>query len=319
MISIFKPLELTWRGVNRMRRHLYASGRMRQRELPRPVVSVGNISAGGSGKTPAVIAIAGMLIEQGLRPAVLTRGYGRETREDGMIVRGRDTSCFGDEPVLIAHRLPGVDVVVGADRYQSAMRYLRHHHCDLFLLDDGFQHLTLRRDLDIVIDDPDADVLREGRGALRDADIVLARDGRPGATWPPTFGAKLVPRSWQSVSNMKTLSEMRGTRAVAFSGLANNERFFNLARAVGVNVLETIPFRDHHRYSPSDLELLRGRGSSLRADVLVTTEKDLVKIEDDSDILALVVEMEITPRSEFETLLTAEVRAAAEQLEASKR
>jgi tetraacyldisaccharide 4'-kinase len=307
---VLKPFELTWRGVNRLRRHFYETGRLAQHVLPKPVISVGNIAAGGTGKTPAVIAIAGILQRNGLRPAILTRGYGRESTEEGFIVRGRNTACFGDEPVLIARRLPGIDVIVGADRFQAATRYLADHECDLFVLDDGFQHLALHRELDIVIDDPAASFYREGRSALESADIILTRDAHAQPGYPPRFAARLVPLRWESFSRSRPADALRGTRAVGFAGIANNERFFSLARQLGVNLLETVPFRDHHRYGAADLEMLRRRAASLHAEVLVTTEKDLVKLGDDEDILALVTEMDIAPAVEFESLLLAEVRAA---------
>jgi tetraacyldisaccharide 4'-kinase len=311
-----KPFELTWRAVNRLRRYLYESNRLRQRRLPRPVISVGNIAVGGTGKTPTVIAIGEILREEGLRPAVLTRGYGRLSKEEGSVVRGRNTACFGDEPVLIAQRLPGVDVIVGANRFATASDYLQKNQCDLFLLDDGFQHLALHRDLDIVIDDASASLLREGRRALQRADIVLARDGTPGRTYPPRFQARLVPGQWRSFTRSWPLQHLRGRKAVAFSALAHNERFFSLVRQVGVVLLETHPFRDHHRYTEADLEMLRRRAASLHADVLVTTEKDLVKLTHDEDILALAVEMEITPAAEFRSLLLAEVLKLIEAAEA---
>jgi tetraacyldisaccharide 4'-kinase len=302
---LLKPLELTWRGVNRARRRLYESGRLQAKTLPRPVISIGNLSVGGSGKTPATIAVVSILERQGMKVAVLTRGYRRES-DQWLIADGADPARSGDEPALLARKLPGAEVVVGADRHAAATRYLEGHQCDVFVLDDGFQHLQLHRDLDIVIDDSSAKWLREGEGALHSADIVLVRDGEATAgAFPPRFSARLEPAGWSLEGSALPLDMLRGRKAVAFAGLANNEQFFAMVRSLGIEVVTTRSFEDHHSYSAADLSSLRSSG-----ELLITTEKDLVKIADATAIAALVVEMRIEPRGEFESLLLQEVEAA---------
>ena len=140
-----KPIELAWRAVNRVRRALYRFRILLPARLPRPVISVGNLAAGGAGKTPAVIAIARHLMRKGFRVAVLTRGYGKASQEGGVVDR-LDPLQFGDEPVLIKMSIPDVHVIVGRNRYQKANQFLDTNDCDVFLLDDGFQHLQLGRD-----------------------------------------------------------------------------------------------------------------------------------------------------------------------------
>jgi tetraacyldisaccharide 4'-kinase len=266
---LLKPFELLWRGVNRLRRALYRRGILKSKRLPRPVISVGNLAAGGAGKTPAVIAIARYLEKRGFRVAILTRGYGRSGNVSG-VVTSLDAAKFGDEPVLIKSKLKNVDVIVGSKRYQNAVQFLNSNDCDLFILDDGFQHLQLARDVDVVID-AGSGVMREGRSALADADVVIQRRLR-----------LVVPEG------------LTTRRLFAFAGLARNEQFFASLRANGLNVVGTKGFRDHHRYTARDIAAIKAAAKAAGAEAIVTTEKDLVKI-DDHDIIAIAAEMIIEP------------------------
>lgn len=269
MTILLKPVELLWRGVNRLRRALYRRGTLTSRRLPRPVVSVGNLVAGGAGKTPAVITIARYLAKRGFRVAVLTRGYGRRGNASG-VVTSLDAALFGDEPVLIKSKLKTVDVIVGSNRYDNAMQFLNQNDCDVFILDDGFQHLKLARNVDVVIEGGGG-VRREGRSALAGADFVIQRNLRlvvpEGLTSRPLF---------------------------AFAGLANNEQFFGSLHAQGLNVVATKGFRDHHRYTAADVAALKEMARVAGAEVIVTTEKDAVKI-DDRDIIPIAAEMIVEP------------------------
>lgn len=232
MSSLVNIAAAPWRLVNRMRRALYRGGILKPKKLPKPVISIGNLAAGGAGKTPLVIAIAEHLVERGKRVAILTRGYGAM-----------------DEPLLIKKRVPKADVIVGSNRYENGLAV----NCDVYLLDDGFQHLQLHRDLDIVIDVAGAHVYREGRSALRDAGIVIPRTVRTDA------------------------EKLRGKRVVAFAGIANNRQFFDTLRAAGAEVVATREFADHHHYRPGDVP---------DGEIVVTTEKDAVKLGRD-DIIAV--------------------------------
>jgi tetraacyldisaccharide 4'-kinase len=266
---LLEPFELLWRGVNRVRRALYRRGILKSKRLPRPVISVGNLAAGGAGKTPAVIAIARYLEKRGFRVAILTRGYGRSGNVSG-VVTSLDAATFGDEPVLLKSKLKNVDVIVGSKRYQNAMQFLSSNDCDLFVLDDGFQHLQLAREVDVVID-AGSGVMREGRSALADADVVIQRRLR-----------LVVPEG------------LTTRRIFAFAGLARNEQFFASLRANGLNVVGTKSFRDHHRYTARDIAAIKAAAKAAGAEAIVTTEKDLVKI-DDHDIIAIAAEMIIEP------------------------
>lgn len=250
MNLFLKPLELLWRGVNRLRRALYRRGVLRPKRLPKPVISVGAITAGGAGKTPATIAIGEYLKSRGWRVAVLTRGYKRSGA--GGVVTEPDAAKFGDEPVLLTRT---GDVIVGENRYENGLRI----NCDVYLLDDGFQHLQLARDVDVVIDAP-GKWLREGRSALRDAGFVIPR--RLEIDIPPG-------------------------RLFAFAGLADNEQFFKAVNAAG-----TMSFPDHHRYTAKDLANIRTAAKGF--DAIVTTEKDAVKIGA-RDIIAVAARFVIDP------------------------
>jgi tetraacyldisaccharide 4'-kinase len=269
-VTIFlKPFELLWRGVNRVRRALYRRGILKSKRLPRPVISIGNLAAGGAGKTPAVITIARYLEKRGFRVAVLTRGYGRAGNASG-VVTSLDAAKFGDEPVLLKSKLKNIDVIVGSKRYQNAIQFLSSNECDLFILDDGFQHLQLARDVDVVIDSGRG-VIREGRSALADADFVIQRHLR-----------LVVPDA------------LTNRRVFAFAGLANNEQFFASLRENGLDVIGTRSFRDHHRYTAGDIAAIKDAARTAGAEAIVTTEKDAVKIND-RDIIAIAAEMIIEP------------------------
>ena len=256
MIILLKPAEMLYRAVNRIRRALYRRGILKAKRLPKPVISIGNIAIGGAGKTPAVIAICRFLEDRGLKVGVLTRGYGANGRG---VVDSLDSARFGDEPVLIKKRTKSTSVIVGANRFREAST----QKCDVFVLDDGFQHLQLHRDLDIVIDAP-ARFYREGRSALRDADIV-------------------VPRRLQ----LNVPASLRGKRVFAFAGLADNEQFFDSLRREGVTVERARGFPDHHAYS--ELDLAQIHHAARGTDAIVTTEKDAVKIQA-ADIVAIPAE-----------------------------
>jgi tetraacyldisaccharide 4'-kinase len=260
---VIRFLETLYHAVNRARRALYRRGILKPKRLPKPVISIGNIAAGGAGKTPCVIAVAKFLTARGLRVCVLTGGYGRSGA--GGEVNTFDPRRFGDEPVLIKKRVPEAIVVAGKNRYENGLRV----NCDVYLLDDGFQHLQLHRDLDVVIDVSDARFHREGRDALRDADVVIPRRIQP-----------------------ENLAALRGKSVFAFAGLANNEQFFAMLREHGVDVIGTRGFPDHHVYGPADAamiqQLARGDG------VVVTTEKDAVKLGE-RDMIAVAIEFVIEP------------------------
>ena len=269
MSFLLKPLELLYQGVNRARRSLYRVGILQAKRLHRPVISIGNLAAGGAGKTPAVIAVCRFLDARGLRVAVLTRGYGRANDSYTGIVDSNDAAKFGDEPVLIKSSA-NASVLVGSKRYENG----RDFDCDVFVLDDGFQHLQLHRDFDLVVDAP-ARFFREGRSALRHADAVVPRRLR-----------------------LSIPEDLHGKPLFAFAGLANNEQFFESLRDTGLDVVGRKGFPDHHRYTPADLGQIRRDADGA---TLVTTEKDAVKIHD-RDVVAIGAEF-VMPNEVLENIV----------------
>lgn len=292
------PASLAYAAVAR---RLRARGRRRARRLRRPVISVGNISVGGSGKTPLVACIAGMLRELGERPAILSRGYGRARPLDGVVVVSdghsvlADLDRSGDEPLWLARNLPGVSVLVSSDRRLAGTLAESRLGCTVHLLDDGFQHHALRRDADVVIASA-ADLagrplpagrLRESLDALADADaiVVPARDdvssvalatlSRGAAVFAMTR-ALGVPRSaepWGAPPRVP-----RDAPAVAIAGIARPTQFFDALTADGWRLVGTKAFADHHRFTGEDVAGVRALARASGAVQVVTTEKDLMRL-----------------------------------------
>jgi tetraacyldisaccharide 4'-kinase len=296
-----------YRGLLAARELLYASGVLRARAVGCPVVSVGNLTVGGAGKTPAVELAVLTLKELGLRPAVVSRGYGRRTRglqvvADTASIR-LDPEEGGDEPFLLGRRLPGVPVIVGANRHQAAQLAVERYGVSAIVLDDGFQHRTLRKDLEIVMARAGAPwgngrlfpagPLREPLAALRRAHLVVATGARgpadaaaveaavarhaPGV---PVLAAAYVPiESWDARAMRPVPVEMlRGQRLLAFAGIGSPSGFAATLAEVGVDSVEMTVFADHHWYTGRDLTALESRAVAADAAGLVTTEKDWVRL-----------------------------------------
>ncbi len=300
--------------VARLRRTLHRAGVLRAGSLPRPVVSVGNLTVGGTGKTPHVQYLARWLGARGARVAVLSRGYGRRTR--GVAWASGDppapAASVGDEPALMARTLPGVAVVVGESRLLAGREVLRHRDVDVFLLDDGFQHLALRRDADILLVDGIRGLgngrtlplgpLREPPGHARFADALVvtrcadpAQAERVAATLPfpagrPVAASRLVPRSLVDGNGREEALPPPGTRVAAFSGLARNGQFAATLAACGLEVGTFLAFGDHHRYGPRDIRRIATASGGLP---VVTTEKDLVRLPADLPFRPLALRIEV--------------------------
>lgn len=266
--------------------------RGKPKRLQWPVISVGSLSAGGAGKTPVVIALAGLLKDAGWAVDVLSRGYGR----DGSGVERVDPEAadaarrFGDEPVLIAER-GGVPVVVGASRYAAGKLAETASTRGLHLLDDGFQHRQLARAVDIVLitaeDLADALIpagnLREPLAALERADIVIVREDEVETVakqaWPLLReGAQMwvVRRRLHFAAPLFVFGA--GLKPIAFCALARPENFAAMLTEAGCGVVETVAFQDHHRYTVADIDRILEVAKGLNATGFVTTEKDAVKL-----------------------------------------
>lgn len=274
----------------------------RQHHLRRPVVSVGNLRVGGSGKTPTVACVARMLVEMGERPSILSRGYARRRPPAGVVVVSdgqrihADLGRSGDEPLMLARTLPGIPVLVAEERYLAGVIAERHLGVTVHVLDDGFQHLQLARDVDLLIvgeedlDDPrtmPGGRLREPLSAAAAADAVLVPGVRPDAAH--SIGARLgvtvafgltrvaeQPRELDPQSVARSASSNAPVYAIA--GIARPERFFNELAADGWTLAGTRAFADHHRYDRRDVARIVGAAKTAGASALVTTEKDLMRL-----------------------------------------
>lgn len=301
----------------RVRRILSSAGLLPASSLPRPVVSVGNLVMGGAGKTPHVIHLARWLAGQGRRVGILSRGYGRRSRGvrwvsdgEGAIVSAAEG---GDEPVLIARSLPGIPVAVGESRAAAGREVLSRRAVDVFLLDDGFQHLSLRRDVDLLLVECGRGLgnrrtaplgpLREPPSHARFADalvITKCPDAESGARtarsipFPgdrPRAFSRLAPCGIVGRDGLPSKESAVGDAVFAFSGLARNTQFRDTLAAAGFRVAGFLPFPDHHAYGREDLDRIAREAGGLPA---ITTEKDLVRLPDDVpfSVGALRVEVE---------------------------
>ena len=269
----------------------------RRQHLARPVISVGNLSMGGTGKSPVVAAIAQWLVEHGERPAILSRGYGRADAPDGVVVVSDGTRVLegvdrsGDEPLMLARQVPGAAVCVSPDRYLAGTLAERQLGCTVHVLDDGFQHLQLARDLDVLVttmgEIPKGRVIPMGRlrepvDAASRAQVLVVSDATAGAASTEAWSLGIS----QSCGALRTLGTpvQAGSRAgtgtvIAVAGIANPSRFLDALRAAGTPVVESIAFPDHHRYSRADVDRIASKVQQAGADVVFTTDKDAVRFE----------------------------------------
>ncbi len=302
------PLSHLYGVAVRVRQALYARGLKTQYFLPCRVISVGNLTVGGTGKTPVVIALAAALRDRGRKVGVISRGYKRRSTDailevsDGRSILDNPGET-GDEPFLIAQRCPGVPVAIGADRPSVGRHLLNRYHVDTLIMDDGYQHLALRRNMDILVLDADAPFgngyllprgrLREPLSAMARASAVLVtrasqaqrldelkatvRAVAPAVPiWITDFAPSAVVQVGSSVSVEP--SALKGERVLAVSGIGNPESFRRLLAAAGATVADHCVFADHHAYLKDDLGRIRRSAEQAGADRIVTTEKDAVKL-----------------------------------------
>lgn len=279
----------------------YAHGLFAVRRLPRPVISVGNITVGGTGKTPVTAWIARYLLEQGRRVAVLSRGYGGSLEgqeaivSDGQKVLLTPDQC-GDEPYLLASTIPGLMVVIGSDRYLAGMLALKQLAPDCFLLDDGYQHLRLHRDLNLLLMDCanpagngrvlPAGPLREPLAARMRADLtILTRCNQETASasiadrLPHCRASHRLVSFKMLVSGSEVQPELiTQGRLAAFAGIADPAGFFDSLQQSGIPVSATLALSDHEAYGPATLARLERFVAESGADLLFTTQKDGVKL-----------------------------------------
>lgn len=302
VLLFLTPFAWLYAAALRLRALLYRCGILKTHRLPRPVVSIGNITVGGTGKTPVTASIARYLLAQGHRVAVISRGYGGSLEgqtcvvSDGATIMLGAAEC-GDEPYLLASTVPGLMVVIGTDRHAAGQLAMQQLAPDVFLLDDGFQHLRLHRDLNILLLDHSrpfgngltlpAGLLREPLSALGRADLVIVtRTPEGAATVPDTAGIPACSARHTLVDLLPLhggapvpFSRCHDEKVLAFAGIADPESFFAGLRAKGVNLVRTIAFPDHVAYNRERCDEIAAAMRTSGATVLITTEKDGVKLK----------------------------------------
>ncbi len=305
-----RPFSPLYSLLMRVRSGLYKKGVFKEHRLPVPVISVGNLTMGGTGKTPAVAYIAAHLQSLGYRPAIISRGYGgRAGKAVNLVSDGGkvllDAVQAGDEPAMLAEKLPGVPVLTGRLRLHPCRYAIEQLHCNILILDDGFQHLAISRDINLVLFNATSlagnsrvfpgGELREPVVALRRCDAFLLtgtdaanrsraerfaellRRRFPGR---PVFYASLDAEPL--VESAEAISQPQGSfpsPLYAFSAIAHPERFLSTLAMAGIEVAGHTPFPDHHPYRQSDIDDLCRSAAALGARGLVTTEKDRVKLK----------------------------------------
>lgn len=288
------PLTPLYGAALAMKRRMFHWGWLKQRRLQHPVISVGSVSAGGAGKTPVVLMLARILLHRGYDVRILTRGYKRSSTKVARVEPFDDAAWHGDEPVLLAQR-SGVPVFVGADRYEAGVMAEQAEPSAklvVHLLDDGFQHRGLERDVDIVLL-TQADVedtllpagnLREPLAAVAEADVVVLREEEADSLRSVVRGlgrGKTAPAIWvvrRSLSLGEGEEVALPSRPFAFCGIARPESFTKMLAAHGYEPMDTMIFPDHHAYDAGDVHLLLERARLVEANGFVTTEKDGVKL-----------------------------------------
>lgn len=319
-----------------LRTAAYRRGWLATLRLNRPVVSVGNLSVGGTGKTPFVAYLAEFLMKQGWKPGILTRGYGRRKGAKLVVIepggeRARDPHEVGDEPALLARKLPDVPIVVCADRYRAGILAEQKFGVNVHILDDGFQHLALARAVDIVLLDATQELSDRGllpAGRLRELPAALKRAHLVALTRTELADGKSMEDQIQQINPragvFRCVTKLRGLvnissgtsesadsaqahPAYAFCGLGNPSAFFADLKKWGFSVRDQNSFPDHHVYRHSELTRLYEQARKAGAKVLLTTEKDALNLpspcETEIPVLACVIQTEILEADAFEEAL----------------
>ncbi len=303
----------------RLRARGFERGIFAEHRLPCPVISVGNLTTGGSGKTPMTLYLAQMLGELGLQPVIISRGYkGRMEKAGGEVSNGRDVlmdwAQAGDEPIMLASQLAHIPVLVGADRCAMGRYAISRFSPDLILLDDAFQHRRLYRDINLLLVDAGTGfgnghllprgILREPLEALGRADIVvITGTEKPGDDIEalisrkkpdiPIFRAVSVPFVYGMAKSdadhplalavpdcPEDFGFFKQCRVLGFSGIARNQAFKHMIAGMAADVVEFLEFPDHHAYTSGELKQIARRAVTVGADCIVTTQKDFVRIRD---------------------------------------
>ncbi len=325
------PLAWLWQGGAAVRRYLYRKNILNVRRLTRPVIGVGNLAAGGAGKTPFVIFLAQYLVNHGANVAIVSRGYGRDTRGRVVVRRGGDVikvgeRTAGDEALMTARALPRATVIVDEDRAAAAEWAIATAASQVILLDDAFQHLGIKKDLNILLLDArrppglvfPAGYYREGASAAAAADFIVftkCREGDYRDRWrkllsksgvtAPQVEVRFSPVYLRPLNGGErlALSLLEGAKVLAFAGIADFDHFAEDLAEGGAVVARRRPFPDHHRFTHGDLADAEGTALVAGCDFLVTTAKDEARLEGwRPAVLTYVLEQSVEIISNFDVL-----------------
>ncbi len=336
-----RPFSPLYSAVMRAREFCYHRRILRSYRLHIPVISVGNLTMGGTGKTPVVAYIASLMQDMGYTPAIVSRGYGGKADERVNVVSdGKkvllDAKDAGDEPCFLGHKLPGIHVLTGIVRILPCKYAQDHAKCDAIILDDGFQHLAVQRDLDLVLFSgaslagnsrvfPGGD-LREPVSALRRCSSFvitgvneelferatrfkeLLEQRFPGK---PVFFTSYKAQQAQSLTDKSIcqLADLPGP-LFAFCGIGQPNNFYNSLQSNNIEPVGFLPLKDHHPFTSSLLKKINKQALSCGAAGLITTEKDFVKLRPEQFKLPLFsLQMQVEPSKEFHTYLKSEISA----------
>lgn len=304
------PLGCLYGLAMTVRSGLYERNIFKRANLPCRVISLGNLTLGGSGKTPATIWLSRYIRDRGKRVCVVSRGYKAQNNQTVVIVSDgkkilSDPVSAGDEPFMMAQALDGIPVLTGRKRFEAGTRAVEAFHPEFIVLDDGYQHLALNRDLNIVLlrtAGPfgngyvfPAGILREPVSALKRADAFVFTYAQEESAsimegqieflrrlFPdkPVFMSHCRPASffYCGDQSQRGLTELKGRKALAFCGIANPESFRGILAGLGQELVDFRAYRDHHTYHERDILDLKERALSRGAEIMITTEKDAVKI-----------------------------------------
>ena len=289
---------LAFEGVVRARGFIYDQRYLPAHRVGARVISIGNLTAGGAGKTPVTLLLGERLLAQGKRVAILSRGYGGRGRSARVAADGTiylDARIAGDEPVLLARRLPGAAVLVGADRVRLAQQAIADHRAEVILLDDAFQHRRLARDEDVLVLGgvrplgngallPAGPLREPAEGAAR-ATVAWLSNGADQAALLPQLPRRQVVSRYRptaltdlDLKQTHKLAQLKKRRVMLLAGLARPEGFRDSVRALGAEIVGEAFFADHHRFTAGELAAVVAQAKRLRANLLLTTEKDAMRL-----------------------------------------
>jgi tetraacyldisaccharide 4'-kinase len=339
MITVFRilliPLSVIYSFIISARNFFYNKSIFKTHTVSGPVISVGNISAGGTGKSPFVIFISDFFIKQGKKPAIISRGYKRESGKDEIVFDGKNISCTldkcGDEPMMIAENLSRLNkeffLVTGRDRVRTAKNVINNFKPGIIILDDAFQHRRIHRDIDIVLVDAEEMIhnkfagslilpsgnLRECMHNISRADIIIQNnkfDNFELLNNLIKYNKEIFTLNY-SVKGFFDINgkefKIEGKEVLAFAGIARPSSFFGYFEKLNCNIVDTIAFSDHHNYSLDDIARIKNK--ALKGAIFITTEKDFVKIKEfkdfinDFNVLFLKIELILKDSDRFFALI----------------